>query len=183
MLKFYSLLLIATVSFLPLAYAQEEADDVLKQMELNEDTAVIVEVDVETVETSNQGDIKPLPTDETSYEERLKLSLQMHEIWPIRPKIENALDIVSEQIAAEKRLEFKSGMRRAISFEALEEQSIEAMADIFSVAELNAMINFYGSKEGRSVSYKTTDYEKALLPLMTKMIDKALLDNKLGTPK
>lgn len=168
MLKFYSLFLVAVVSLMPLAHAQEDADAVLVEMAAEE-------------QVEEKKEIKPLPDDEASYTERLALSHKMHEIWPIRPKIENALDVVSEQIQPDKRLEFKSGMRRAISFEALEEQSIEAMADIFTVEELRAMIDFYGSKEGRSVSHKTTDYEQALLPLMTKMIDKALLDSKLGT--
>ena len=43
------------------------------------------------------------------------------------------------------------------------------------------MIDFYGSKEGRSVSHKTGDYEKELQPLMIKMLDKALLNAKMGS--
>lgn len=114
------------------------------------------------------------------YENRLELSRKMHDIWPVRPKIEAVLDRIVEQIEPQNRMRFKSAMRKAIKFNALEEASIDAMADIFSAAELNAMIAFYGSKEGRSVSFKTDDYERALQPVMTKMIDKALLDTKLG---
>lgn len=114
------------------------------------------------------------------YEARLELSRQMHEIWPVRPKIEAVLDRIIEQVEPQNRLRFKSAMRKAIKFNALEEASIDAMADIFSEAELKAMIAFYGSKEGRSVSFKTDDYERALQPVMTKMIDKALLDTRLG---
>lgn len=114
------------------------------------------------------------------YENRLELSRQMHEIWPVRPKIETVLDRIAEQIEPQNRMRFKSAMRKAIKFQALEEASIDAMADIFTTDELTAMIAFYGSKEGRSVSFKTDDYERALQPVMTKMIDKALLDTKLG---
>jgi len=114
------------------------------------------------------------------YENRLELSRQMHEMWPVRPKIETVLDRIAEQIEPQNRMRFKSAMRKAIKFQALEEASIDAMADIFTSDELTAMIAFYGSKEGRSVSFKTDDYERALQPVMTKMIDKALLDTKLG---
>ena len=113
--------------------------------------------------------------------ERLELSKQMHKIWPIRQKVESALDAVSERISEKDRLKFKSGMRRAIDFDKLEEASIQAMADIYSVAELEKMIEFYGSKEGRSISVKTGDYEKSLQPLMIQMMDKALLDAKMGS--
>ena len=157
------------------AIAQEDADDVL------------AEQDVEAVETAEEEavdntPIKPVAGNtEENYEQRLELSRKMHEIWPTRPKVEMALENVAEQVDPMNRAQFKAGMRRAIKFEALEEASIDAMADIFTVEELEAMIEFYGSKEGRSVSHKTEDYERALQPIMTKMIDKSLLDVKLGT--
>ena len=120
---------------------------------------------------------------EASTKERLKLAQKMHEIWPIRQKVENALDNISERVPEKDRLKFKSGMRKAIDFDELEEQSIQAMADIYSGAELNKMIEFYGSKEGRSISTKNGDYERSLSPLMIKMVDKALLGAKMGSPK
>lgn len=117
---------------------------------------------------------------EENYEKRLELSRQMHEIWPIRPKVESVLDAIAQQIEPTKRLRLKSALREALEFKALEEASIDAMAEIFTEDELKAMIGFYGSKEGRSVSHKTEDYEKALEPILTKMMDKALLNLKLG---
>jgi hypothetical protein len=72
-------------------------------------------------------------------------------------------------------------MRKNIEFEALENASIEAMAEVFTAKELTAMIDFYGSKEGRSVSHKTEDYEKLLQPELIKILDKAILDSKLGS--
>lgn len=117
---------------------------------------------------------------DAEYEERLKLSKQMHKIWPVRPKIERALDAIAEQIEPQNRMKFKSAMRKAIDFGSVEQGSIEAMADVFTADELKAMIEFYGSKEGRSVSFKTDDYQRALQPILVKMLDKALLDTKLG---
>ncbi len=176
MIKFLSLSLLAVISFSPLAHAQEDAEAVLQES-LSDRADLIVD---ETSEVEAEAAIAPLAEEEGDYEERLSLSREMHQIWPIRPKIENALDVVVAQIEPAKRLEFKSGMRKAIEYDALEEASVDAMADIFTAKELRAMIDFYGSKEGRSVSHKTVDYEKALLPLMTKMVDKALLDLKVG---
>lgn len=124
-----------------------------------------------------------LKVDKKTEEERVELSKEMHKIWPIRQKVESALDNISERIPEKDRLKFKSGMRRAIDFDALEAESTKAMAEIYTVAELEKMIEFYGSKEGRSISVKTGDYERSLQPLMIKMVDKALLDAKMGTSK
>lgn len=160
------------------AFAQEDADAVLAEQGITAEAAA--ELAEQSSEEAGEATPKPaLPKDK--YEERLKLSRKMHEIWPVRPRVESALDAVAEQVPAPERLKFKASMRKGIKFQALEEASIDAMADIFTVKELEAMIEFYGSKEGRSVSHKTSDYERALQPEMIKMIDKALLDAKLGT--
>lgn len=142
------------------ASAQENADDVLSET------------------PSEQAVEAP---QEENYQTRLDLSKQMHEIWPTRPKVESAIDSIGEQVPQAERAKFKAAMRRAVKFKALEEKSIETMAEIFTVKELEAMIKFYGSKEGRSVAFKTGDYEASLQPLLIKMIDKALLDTRLGS--
>ena len=132
--------------------------------------------------TEEKAEIKDLGAEREEQEDkRLELSRKMHEIWPVRPKVEAALDAVAEQMPEADRVRFKAALRQTIKFDALEQTSIDAMAEIFTVKELEAMIAFYGSKEGRSVSHKTGDYENALAPILTKMIDKALLDTKLGT--
>lgn len=169
MIRFLSLLALV-IMLVPLSpvMAQEDADKVLAELSQESDRE------------QAEAPIKDIAGAD-DYKQRLELSRKMHEIWPVRPKVETALEAVSVQIPQQERLKFKAGMRRAIKFEALDEASIDAMADIFSVKELEAMIAFYGSKEGRSVSHKTGDYERALRPVLVKMMDKAILDVKLGT--
>lgn len=123
----------------------------------------------------------PVAQEEAVTPERLALAEKMHEIWPIRTRVETAIERVSENFPEERRLEVKAAMRKSIQFDQLEEESIKAMAEIFTEDELKAMIEFYGSDVGRSISEKTTDYELALRPVMTKMMDKAMLDLRTGT--
>lgn len=157
MIKFFSLLMVCLFLSLSSVQAQEEA--------VAEEVTQPSEQEVET----------------SDYEERLKLSREMHDIWPIRTKVENALENISQQVPEQERARFKATMRKAIEFDSLETASIESMADVFSLDELKAMIDFYGSKEGRSVSHKISDYERSLQPVLVKMMDKALLDTKLGS--
>lgn len=111
---------------------------------------------------------------------RVALAEQMHEIWPVRPRVEAALNVIAETLPEENRLAFKAQMRRAIQFDLLEQESVNAMATTFTEDELKKMIEFYGSPEGRSISAKTEDYEIALQPVLSRMMDKALLDTRLG---
>ncbi len=119
-----------------------------------------------------------LPED---FDQRLELAAKMHEIWPVRPRVEEALDMAAQSFDWQNRPAFKAQMRRAINFDQLNEDSIKAMAEIYTAPELEAMIAFYGSPEGRAVSAKTGDYSAALQPVITRMLDQALMDVRTGT--
>ncbi len=162
MIRFLSLLAVSMMIFCAPLSAQETDNFVLLEPAAEEEQPV---KDI-TVE---------------DYEERLELAEAMHEIWPVREKIENSLERVAERLPQADRIKFKAAMRKNIEFEALENASIEAMAEVFTAKELTVMIDFYGSKEGRSVSHKTEDYEKLLQPELIKILDKAILDSKLGS--
>lgn len=112
---------------------------------------------------------------------RLELAGEMHQIWPIRTRIETALDGIAENFPEERRAEIKASIRKGIQFDQVEEASIRAMAETFTEEELVEMIKFYGSDVGRSISAKTGDYERALRPVFTQMLDKAALDLRTGS--
>ena len=123
----------------------------------------------------------PAVQDDTgTMEERLALSRQMHEIWPIRPRVEEALDQVGANLDLAKAPKIRAALRRAIKYDQLEEESVQAMADIFTAPELEAMIAFYGSPEGQAIAAKTSEYEAALRPALTEMLDKASMDIRMG---
>ena len=110
----------------------------------------------------------------------LELAQKMHEIWPIRTRMESALDVVAQNFPPERQSEILATLRKSIQYDELEEESIKAMAEIFTPEELQAMIDFYGSENGRSISVKTGDYEAAIRPVLSRMMDKAMMDLKLG---
>ncbi len=114
---------------------------------------------------------------------RLELAGKMHEIWPIRTRIEAALEAASQNFPVERQSEVKAAMRKSIKFDQVEEASKRAMAETFTEEELEAMITFYGSEAGRAVSAKTGDYEAALRPVLIEMLDKAMLDLRTGQPQ
>jgi len=120
-------------------------------------------------------------SDDADMGERMALAQKMHEIWPVRTRIESAINAVSQSFPPEKQAQVKASMRKGIQFDQVEEASIKAMANTYTKEELKAMIDFYGSENGIAISAKTADYEMAMRPVMVEMMDKAMLDLKLGT--
>jgi hypothetical protein len=113
---------------------------------------------------------------------RTELAIKMHEIWPVGTRVEEAIKMVAQNIPEGEREAFKARMRKAIDQKTLEQESVAAMAKTFTADELKAMVTFYGSPEGRSISAKTDDYMKILQPVMVKMLDGALLKMRTGEP-
>lgn len=120
------------------------------------------------------------PAETAIPQSRLELAQKMHQIWPIRTRMETAINSVGEVFPEEKRAEIKAALRKNIKYDQLEEASIKAMAETYTDEELEKMIEFYGSETGRSISAKTADYEASLRPVIVQMIDKAMLDLKTG---
>ena len=58
--------------------------------------------------------------------------------------------------------------------------SVKAMADTFTEAELEKMIDYFGSPEGKSVGEKMPVYMAILRPEINKLIDQAMMDVRLG---
>jgi len=64
-------------------------------------------------------------------------------------------------------------MTKQIRVEALERAALAAMAKNFTVGELNALADFYGSKEGRSAVKKFGTYMADVLPVLEQEMERA----------
>lgn len=121
-----------------------------------------------------------LSAENGGFAKRQELAQSMHDIWPVRLQVEEALEDLALAYPSQQRAVFKSAMRRAIKYKELERSSVNAMAENFSQDELQAMVDFYGSKVGRSISAKIDDYQQLVEPSITRMLDAALMDVKIG---
>jgi|GEM_PF-1206822 len=120
------------------------------------------------------------PAVSADYEQRLALSRKMHEIRPTSRQIEAAIDLIAEKVPLSDRAKFKARALAAIDQKKLEETSVNAMAEVFTNAELQAMIDYYSKAEARSIAEKMTLYQGMIQPEITKMMDKAMLDLRTG---
>lgn len=128
----------------------------------------------------SRGAQDELRKDGATYEKRLALAGQMHEIRPARMQVEEAVESAAARLPPLDRESFRNEILGAFDFDRLEELSIKAMAEIFTTGELEAMVAYYGSAEAQSVSEKMPVYEDMMQPEIMKMLDKALIRLRTG---
>lgn len=118
--------------------------------------------------------------DNSTYDERLALAREMHDIRPARLQVEQAIENAAAKLPPLDRETFKREMLGGFDFERLEELSIKAMAEVFTVEELSAMVAYYSSPEARAITGKMPIYEEMMQPEIMKMLDKALIKLRTG---
>jgi hypothetical protein len=116
------------------------------------------------------------------YQQRLALAQKMHELRPARQQIEDAVTAAANRLPAANRDEFKTQMMKSIDVDALEKKSIEAMAQTFTKPELEKMIDYFGSPEAQSIAQKLLVYQSIVMPEITAMLDKAIMEARTGSP-
>jgi hypothetical protein len=110
----------------------------------------------------------------------MELARQMNAINPSRDQVEALLDIAVQNLPVDDRETFKSEMMDSFDFESLDKVSIKAMADIFTLRELEKMVEYYGSDEARTIAEKRPIYDGIIQPEITKNLDRALMRIRAG---
>jgi hypothetical protein len=113
-------------------------------------------------------------------ERKIDLSTEMHTIRPAREQIDMAVEQVSNMLRSGEREAFQVAIRKMLDYEALERRSIEAMAQVFTVEELEAMVAFYRQPVSRRISDKLEEYNKLIEPEVFKMLDSAMMEARTG---
>lgn len=112
--------------------------------------------------------------------QRLELSKKMHAIQPARIQVEKAVALVAQRIPEANRESFKSSMMASIDTAKLEQVSINAMAQMFTVPELQHMIAYFQAPEAKSIAEKMPNYYMQLQPEIMKMVDAAMMAARTG---
>lgn len=115
------------------------------------------------------------------YPQRLELAKRMHEIRPAAMQIDNAISQVAQRLPAKDQDTFKLSMKQVLDYKAIEAQSVEAMAEIFTVSELQAMVDYYSRPEAESAAKKYKEYQQRVQPEIIKMLDRAMMQVRTGT--
>lgn len=111
-------------------------------------------------------------------EERLALSRELHDIRRVKDMVIRDIETISKQLPPTEQLDFQKYMELKVDFDELEEKSIEIAANVYTAAELRAMIAYFGSDVGRSAEQKGAQYSESFGKEVQKKIDEALMATK-----
>ena len=111
---------------------------------------------------------------------RLELSRKMHELRPVKPQVDRAIDNVAQALPEIQRREFKLSMQRILNYPAIENLSVEIMADTYSAEELQVMVTYYQNPIAQSAAEKTVDYQQKLGPESMRIMDRAMMEIRTG---
>ncbi len=129
-------------------------------------------------------DLKPaldIKQDPSDLEERIALAKKMHEINPTRNQVNGAIDDIARSQPASEREAFKTTMRGALNYQAIEKISIDAMAETYTKAELQAMVDYFGKPEAQSAAAKDWIYNKKVYPEVARMLDQSMMRLRTGS--
>ena len=105
---------------------------------------------------------------------------EIHDLNPVKPKINALIEQVARQIPDSERSAFIISVKQSVSFEAIEQASKQAMQDLFTEEELIVLKTYYTASEARSIDDKRPAYEQALEAAMFRQIDRAFADYQCG---
>lgn len=117
---------------------------------------------------------------DSGFAQRLELAKKMNELNPAAKQIDSAIESVAARVSDVDREAFKSGMRNLLNYRALEQISINAMAETYTLEELKAMVDYYSKPEGKSAAAKVSQYQAKVQPEITRMLDRAIMNMKTG---
>lgn len=100
---------------------------------------------------------------------------------PTATMMEDAFVSLAQQLPPDQREKFLQDMRSIVHVEFLESVSKEKMVKVFTADELNALANFYESKDGSSAMKKFGLYLGEIMPVIQKEITQAV--SKLQSQK
>lgn len=107
------------------------------------------------------------------------LILRLYEVQPPRKMIDAAIEAVASGrygVDTPAREEFVSRLQVVVDYDVIEQKSTDFMVEIFTVPELQAMVDYYSSETGQSIQEKMEDYKTKMVPELRKMMDAAVIE-------
>lgn len=111
---------------------------------------------------------------------KVKLAQKMHNIRPTGEQIDSAIDQVASRLPEIQKNEFMKIMKESLNYNAIEKISIDAMVEVFTLSELQAMVDYYSKPDAISASDKMDDWAMLVKPEISKLIDGALMKIRVG---
>lgn len=110
----------------------------------------------------------------TDLAKKLELAKQYSDSVPVAEEVNKSIEQLIVQVPVDQRVLLKSTLQRHIKVDQLKSVSEMALADVFTVKELEALAAFYATPEGKAIKEKMPAYQARLEPVLNQMIRDAV---------
>ena len=114
--------------------------------------------------------------------EKRALAVQVNEARPVKAQLERVMDARLARFPADKRTAAKEKIMAAIDYEKIDAVTIDGLVSVYTLDELKAMADFYGSDTGKSIEKKAPALQALVKPEVQKVLDAALMKIQLSGP-
>lgn len=111
---------------------------------------------------------------------KLALAKKMHEIRPTGDQVRSAVERAAGGLPDYERQPFIAAMNGVLNYNAIERISMDAMIEVYTLAELEVMVDYYSKPEAISASEKMDDWAAKVQPEISRLIDKAIIRVRTG---
>lgn len=112
--------------------------------------------------------------------QRLEMAKKLNMVNPVSRQIEASVKRVGESWGLSEKEKFQREMMAKIDMASVEKASMEALADTFTLAELQVMIDYYSKPETAKIIEKMPVYQGLVQPGIAREIDRALMALRTG---
>ena len=117
--------------------------------------------------------IGKVPAIDDTPENRAKQADAYLQFVPAKELVDNMTEKLASTVPEAQRDMFKSMMTKHLDLSALVDAEKAALVKVFTAGEIEAMKNFYGSAEGKSVLKKMSTYMGEIMPAIQSQLIKA----------
>lgn len=153
----------------PQSYAQEANS--FEVLEVEEDTNA-------PAETSAEDEAADATSDDPDAAVKFELAKKILKINPVQKDLDDAVAALAQQVPANRRVLFKSIIDRSIKIDRLNTAAQLAFVEVFTVSELQTMLDYYSSEDGKAIQEKMPEFEEKLEPVIRSMVEDAVFNIK-----
>lgn len=99
-------------------------------------------------------------------------------VAPMDSMLKDSIEKMAVNLPEDQRASFLDFMSKYVRMNVLERAAVSSMVRHFTVQELNALANFYGSPEGRSAMKKFGGYMADVMPVIQQEMTRAIQEYK-----
>lgn len=111
---------------------------------------------------------------------KIELAKKMHEINPTSIQVNSAIEQAASVLPEADRKPFVAAMKSVLNYNAVERISADAMVEVFTVEELQSMVDYYSKPEAKTAVDKFPQWAQKVQPEIARMIDKAMMQVRTG---